>query len=39
MLYDIDYSNLKDQIACFFRAKMNNGVIDVPAWDSDEVKK
>jgi len=39
MLYDMDYSNEKDIKPTFFRAKIENGVINVPAWDSEEVRK
>lgn len=28
MLYDLDYSDLSDIKPMFFRAKLNNGVID-----------
>ena len=45
MLYDMDYSGIKnpekigsdDIKACFFRAKLENGVVNVPDWDSGEV--
>lgn len=39
MLYDIDYNNPDDPVACFFKAKLNNGAIAIPPWDSDEVIK
>jgi CRISPR-associated protein Cas5d len=39
MLYDMDFTNEKDPKAMFFRAQMNNGVIIVPAKDSEEVRK
>lgn len=38
MLYDLDYSNPKAPIPLFFNAKMENGVIDVPAKNSSEVR-
>ncbi len=38
MLYDLDYRNLSDPVPRFFRARLVNGVIDVPAWDSEEVR-
>ncbi|MBI3757478.1 MAG: type I-C CRISPR-associated protein Cas5 [Deltaproteobacteria bacterium] len=38
MLYDLDYRNAADPKPCFFRARVVNGVIDVPAWDSEEVR-
>ncbi len=37
MLYDMDFSNLKSPQPLWFFAKMENGVINVPAWDSKEV--
>ena len=38
MLYDLDYCNPADPAPLFFRARLVNGVIDVPAWDSEEVR-
>jgi CRISPR-associated protein Cas5d len=38
MLYDLDYKDAADPKPRFFRAGMVNGVINVPAWDSDEVR-
>jgi len=37
MLYDLDYRNASPEPR-FFRARMKNGVIEVPAWDSEEVR-
>lgn len=39
ILYDMDYSDSKDIKPAFFRAKMENGVINVPNWNSTEVRK
>lgn len=39
MLYDLDFSNEQDPKPAFFRPIMKGGVIDVPAWDSEEVRK
>ena len=39
MLYDMDFSNPEDIKPTFFRAEMKNGVISVPDWDSEEVRK
>lgn len=39
MLYDMDFSDINDPKPAFFKVKMGNGVIIVPAWDSEEVKK
>lgn len=40
MLYDLDFNaNPEDPPAAFFRAQINSGVIQVPSWDSEEVRK
>lgn len=39
ILYDMDYSNPNDIRPAFFRAKIENGVINVPEWDSEDVRK
>ncbi len=40
MLYDLDFQkSLQEPASAFFRAHMDNGIINVPAWDSEEVKK
>jgi CRISPR-associated protein Cas5d len=44
MLYDMDFPNSADVKPtdikpAFFRAKMNHGVIEVPDWDSEEVRR
>lgn len=38
MLYDLDYSNPESPAPRFFNAQINAGVVDVPAWDSEEVR-
>jgi CRISPR-associated protein Cas5d len=38
MLYDLDFANPADPTPRFFRAKLENGAITVPAWDSEEVR-
>ncbi len=38
MLHDLDFSNPADPQPRFFRARMENGVVSVPAWDSAEVR-
>lgn len=38
MLYDLDYSDKQSPSPRFFNAEMASGVIDVPAWDSEEVR-
>ncbi len=39
MLYDLDFENAAAPKPAFFRARMDNGVIEVPPWNSDEVRK
>lgn len=39
MLYDIDFSSPSEPRAAFFRAKLENGVIHVPGWESKEVRR
>ncbi len=38
MLYDMDYRNPAEPNPRFFRASLVKGVVDVPAWDSEEVR-
>jgi len=38
MLYDLDYSNPADPKPRFFSARMDSGVVNVPAWESEEVR-
>jgi CRISPR-associated protein Cas5d len=38
MLYDLDYSNPADPKPRFFPARLDNGVVDVPPWESEEVR-
>lgn len=39
MLYDLDYTNPSGPKPCFFRAQLVNGVINVPPWESTEVRR
>lgn len=39
MLYDLDFTNEQDPKPAFFRPMLNKGVIEVPAWESEEVRK
>ena len=39
MLYDLDYSDPADIRPMFFRAVLHDGVLTVPAPDSEEVKR
>ena len=38
MLYDLDYSDPENITPRFFRAVLRDGVLDVPPWDSEEVR-
>lgn len=38
MLYDLDYSNPANPKPRFFPARLDNGVINVPSWESEEVR-
>lgn len=38
MLYDMDYRNPADPKPRFFRASLMSGVMNVPAWNSEEVR-
>jgi len=38
MLYDMDFSQVNDPSPRFFNAKMHAGVVQVPVWESDEVR-
>lgn len=39
MLYDMDFTNVNDPKPAFFRAKIENGVVVVPDWNSEEVRR
>lgn len=38
LLHDLDYTHAVDPQPRFFRARLENGVLQVPAWDSEEVR-
>jgi CRISPR-associated protein Cas5d len=38
MLYDLDYSNPSDPMPRFFHAHLKDGALQVPDWDSEEVR-
>jgi CRISPR-associated protein Cas5d len=38
MLYDMDYSDTTDPQPRFFRAALENGILRVPTWNSQEVR-
>ena len=39
MLYDLDYHNPANPKPLFFRASLEKGVVHVPTWDSEEVRR
>ena len=38
MLYDLDYTDPNDPKPRFFKAALERGVVQIPAWDSPEVR-
>ncbi|HUW29789.1 MAG TPA: type I-C CRISPR-associated protein Cas5c [Sulfuriferula sp.] len=38
MLHDLDFTHPADPAPRFFRAQLENGAVNVPAWDSEEVR-
>lgn len=38
MLYDMDFTNPADPTPRFFSARLDRGVVEVPAWDSKEIR-
>ena len=38
MLYDMDYSDPENITPKFFRAVLHHGVLEIPPWDSEEVR-
>ena len=38
MLHDLDFTKPADPTPRFFRARLENGTVNVPAWDSEEVR-
>lgn len=38
MLHDLDYKSPTNPVPHFFRARMEGGIVKVPAWDSSEVR-
>lgn len=39
MLYDLDFTDPLDPKPAFFRARLEKGVLIVPAWESEEVRR
>ncbi len=38
MLYDLDYSDAAHPMPRFFQARLQHGELDVPAWNSEEIR-
>ena len=38
MLYDLDYSDPENIHPRFFRATLQDGILEIPSWDSEEVR-
>jgi CRISPR-associated protein Cas5d len=38
MLHDLDFTKPNDPQPRFFRARIENGAVNVPAWDSEGVR-
>ena len=38
MLHDLDFTKRDDPQPRFFRAKLDRGAVNIPAWDSEEVR-
>ncbi len=39
MLYDLDFTDLNDPKPAFFRAEIKNGILAIPDWMSEEVRR
>lgn len=39
MLYDMDFTDPQDIKPAFFRVNIENGIIKIPDWDSEEVRR
>jgi len=39
MLHDLDFTDPSDPQPRFFRARMENGAIDIPSWDAEGVRR
>lgn len=39
MLYDLDFLDVQNPKPAFFLAKLENGVMNIPDWNSEEVRK
>lgn len=38
MLYDMDFADAENPMPRFFQASLQNGVLQVPAWNSEEIR-
>lgn len=39
MLYDLDFSDINDPKPAFFRARLAGGILHIPDWSSEEVRR
>ena len=39
MLYDMDYTDLENITPLFFRGILRDGILEIPPWDSEEVRR
>lgn len=39
MLYDLDFKDVNNPKPAFFKAEIKNGVVNIPDWDSGEVRR
>lgn len=39
MLYDMDFMDLKDPKPMFFKAKIENGIVEIPHYTSEEIRR
>jgi CRISPR-associated protein Cas5d len=39
MLYDLDFTDPENIKPAFFRARIENGVLSIPPWESEEVRR
>lgn len=39
MLYDMDYADPENITPLFFRGVLRDGVLEIPPWDSEEVRR
>ena len=39
MLYDLDYADPDNPVPAFFRPRLDRGVMEIPPWESEEVRR